>query len=72
MKCNRCNLPINASEEAHVVIPNAEQCGFKSRRPTAFAHASCFERDVRATYRREMEADAERHKEIVEAMGMLR
>ena len=69
MKCNRCKLPINPSEEAHVVIPNAEQCGFKSRRPTAFSHASCFERDVRVTYRREMEADAERQKEIEEAMA---
>lgn len=68
MKCNRCKLPIDSSKEAHVVMPNAEQCGFKSRRPTAFAHASCFERDVRMTYRREMEAEAERLKEIEDAM----
>lgn len=69
MKCNRCNSPIDSSKEAHVVMPNAEQCGFKSRRPTAFAHASCFERDVKATYRLEIETEAERHREIVEAMA---
>ena len=71
MKCNRCKRPIDASKEAHVVIPNPEQCGFKAGRPTVFAHASCFERDVKAAYRQEMEAEAERMSEIAEARSKI-
>lgn len=67
MKCNRCNLPIDSTKEAHVVMPNPEQCGFRSRRPTAFAHASCFERDVKDAYRRQLESEAELAREIAEA-----
>jgi hypothetical protein len=56
-KCNRCNLPIDKEREAFVTMPNAERCGFRSRRPTAFAHASCFERDVRAEAARQAAND---------------
>ena len=71
MKCNRCGLPIDSSKEAHVVMPNAEQCGFKARRPTVFAHASCFERDLKATYKQEVAAEAERQSEIAEARSRI-
>lgn len=58
MKCNRCNLPIDR-DDAFVTMPNAEQCGFRARRPTAFAHARCFERDIKADCAREQkERDA--------------
>jgi len=53
MKCNRCNLPIDR-DDAFVTMPNAEQCGFRARRPTAFAHARCFERDIKADCEREL------------------
>lgn len=66
MKCNRCNLPIDTARDAHVVMPNSEQCGFRSRRPTMFAHASCFERDVKDAYRRQLESEAELAREIKE------
>lgn len=52
-KCNRCKLPIDQTREAFVTMPNAEQCGFRARRPTAFAHASCFEKDIKADCERD-------------------
>jgi hypothetical protein len=74
-KCNRCNLPIDRESEAFVTMPNAEQCGFRARRPTAFAHARCFERDVKAECAREQvraarEADTEQLMPIEEARVM--
>lgn len=64
MKCNRCNLPIDSTKEAHVVMPNSEQCGYRSRRPTCFSHASCFERDVIAACKQRLESEAELQREI--------
>jgi len=64
MKCNRCNFPIDSSKEAYVVIPNAEQCGFRAHRPTVFSHASCFERDVKHAYKQQMESEAALLREI--------
>jgi hypothetical protein len=59
-KCNRCNLPIDRERDAFVTMPNAEPCGFRARRPTAFAHARCFEGDIRAEVEREQKnRDAE-------------
>ena len=49
-KCNRCNKSIDCDKEAFVTIPNPEQYGYKSRRPTSFSHASCFERDIKRDY----------------------
>jgi hypothetical protein len=66
MKCNRCNLPIDSTKDAHVVMPNPEQCGFRSRRSTSFCHASCFERDVKQAYRQQMESEAALLREIAE------
>lgn len=67
MKCNRCKLPIDSTSEAHVVMPNPAQCGKGSLRPTKFAHASCFEKDVKEQYRQELASESERAKEIAEA-----
>jgi hypothetical protein len=53
-KCNRCNLPIDRERDAFVTMPNAEQCGYRARRGTAFAHARCFEKDVKAAYEQEL------------------
>lgn len=53
-KCNRCGMTIDRDKDAFVTIPNAEQCGYKARRPTSFAHACCFERDLRADVAREL------------------
>ena len=66
MKCNRCNLPIDTTKDAHVIIPNPEQCGYRARQRTAFCHASCFERDVKAAYRQQLENEAELAREIAE------
>lgn len=63
MKCNRCNLPIDR-DDAFVTMPNREQCGYKARRPTAFAHARCFERDIKSTYKQELKDRAALLKEI--------
>jgi hypothetical protein len=54
-----------------MVMPNPEQCGFRSRRSTAFAHASCFEKDVKESYRLELQHQAELQREIVEARTAL-
>jgi hypothetical protein len=54
IKCNRCQLPIDREWDAFVTMPNAEQCGFRSRRRTVFAHARCFERDVKAAHDQEL------------------
>jgi hypothetical protein len=51
-KCNRCNLPIDRERDAFVTMPNPEQCGYGRRRPTAFAHARCFEKDIKADHER--------------------
>lgn len=69
MKCNRCSLAIDPTRDAFVVMPNPEQCGKGAFRPTRHAHASCFERDVKAAYKQELELNAERQKEIDEARG---
>jgi hypothetical protein len=46
MKCLYCNKPIDRDKEAHVVIPNPEQCGYQSRRATKFVHAKCYEAET--------------------------
>lgn len=63
-KCNRCKLPIDCDREAFVTMPNAYHCGFRSRRPTAFAHALCFEKDIKADSEREFQSRMELISEI--------
>lgn len=46
MKCLYCSKPIDGSKEAFVTIPNPEQCGYQSRRPTKFVHATCYEQET--------------------------
>lgn len=68
-KCNRCKLSIDREREAHVIMPNSEQCGYKSRRPTAFAHASCFEADVKRNYVQSLKDQARFLAEVEAARG---
>lgn len=58
-KCNRCNKEIDKEADAFVTIPNSEQCGYRAGRRTAYAHARCFEKDIRADVERQQkERDA--------------
>lgn len=67
MKCNRCKLEIESTKDAFVTMPNSEQCGYRSRRGTAFAHARCFEKDVIESYELRKANERELHAEIEEA-----
>lgn len=75
MKCNRCNLSIDGTSDAFVTMPNSEQCGYRSRRPTQFAHARCFEKGViesyeqRKTHERELRAEIEEARKAEEPFG---
>jgi hypothetical protein len=64
MKCNRCNKAIDSERDAFVTMPNAEQCGYQRRRPTVFAHARCFEKDVKTSYELELKSRDEMMVEI--------
>jgi len=64
MKCNRCNLPIDSTKDAFVTMPNPEQCGYRSRRPTVFAHARCFEKGVIESYEQRKENERELREDI--------
>lgn len=46
MKCLYCKLPVDSTAEAFVTIPNAEQCGYRSRAATKFVHARCYEQET--------------------------
>lgn len=70
-KCNRCNKAIDTERDAFVTMPNAEQCGYQRRRPTAFAHARCFEKDIRASIAQEQKDSLVKALEIARAKSAL-